>query len=69
MDIFGKDMRIVTWNCNGAFRKKEHKLMSTLYPDLAIIQECEKPGLKFTSQFPYYLWVGNNNNKVLVFFY
>ncbi|QXO95404.1 hypothetical protein KSK55_03090 [Methanospirillum purgamenti] len=68
MDIVGKDMRIVTWNCNGAFRKKEHKLISTLYPDLAIIQECEKPDLKFTSQFPHYLWVGDNNNKGLGIF-
>lgn len=35
-------MRIVTWNCQGAFRRKAHKLLA-LRPDLAVIQECEPP--------------------------
>jgi exodeoxyribonuclease III len=35
-------MRLVTWNCGGAFRKKVEAIQS-LNPDLAIIQECESP--------------------------
>jgi exodeoxyribonuclease III len=33
-------MRIVSWNCQGAFRKKATKIAS-YRPDIAIIQECE----------------------------
>ena len=61
-------MRIVTWNCNMAFRKKWH-LITELEPDIIIIPECEKPG-RF--QFDLYdqkptdiLWHGNNPNKGL----
>lgn len=36
-------MRIVTWNCNGAFRKK-HNLLDRYACDLAIIQETEDIG-------------------------
>ena len=35
-------MRIVTWNCNGAFRKKYSRLkIDDKYPDILVIQECE----------------------------
>jgi exodeoxyribonuclease III len=34
-------MRILTWNCQGAFRKK-YPLVADLAPDLAVIQECEQ---------------------------
>jgi len=33
-------MRIITWNCNKAFRNKVN-LISKLNPDVAVIQECE----------------------------
>lgn len=61
-------MRIVTWNCNGAYRKKEDVLISRLNPDIVIIQECEKPGHKYKSQYPYHLWIGDNVNKGLGIF-
>lgn len=35
-------MRILIWNCGGAFRKKASALCR-LRPDIAIIQECESP--------------------------
>jgi endonuclease/exonuclease/phosphatase family metal-dependent hydrolase len=35
-------MRIITWNCQGAFRKK-FKRIAAFKPDLAVIQECEHP--------------------------
>ncbi|NOZ62070.1 MAG: endonuclease/exonuclease/phosphatase family protein [Calditrichaeota bacterium] len=34
-------MRIITWNCQGAFRKKVRHI-ANLKPDIAVIQECEK---------------------------
>lgn len=34
-------MRLVTWNCAGAFRKKTNPIVR-FAPDLAIIQECER---------------------------
>lgn len=33
-------MRIISWNCGGAYRKKIDKILE-LDPDIAIIQECE----------------------------
>lgn len=35
-------MKIVTWNCHGAYRTKSDKIAS-YKPDIAIIQECECP--------------------------
>ncbi len=35
-------MRLFTWNCAGAFRKKTDQL-ARFNPDLAVIQECERP--------------------------
>ena len=35
-------MKIITWNCNGAFRKKYHTL-DKYHADILIIQECGKP--------------------------
>ncbi len=42
-------MKLVTWNCQGAFRKKAEAILE-LRPDILIIQECEHPDkLKFNS--------------------
>jgi hypothetical protein len=43
----GKDhsalrLRIVTWNCQGAYGRKA-PLIEALHPDIAIIQECKCP--------------------------
>ena len=35
-------LKIITWNCQGAFRKK-YPLIASYAPDLAVIQECEHP--------------------------
>ncbi len=63
-------MKILTWNCNGAFRKKVD-LVSSFACDLYVIQECEDPS-RITKSTPEYkeftqnhLWVGENKNKGL----
>ena len=64
-------MRIVSWNCNGAFRKK-FKALDKFNADICIIQECENP--EFSKDKDYlefsknYLWVGENKNKGLGIF-
>jgi len=59
-------MKLVTWNCSGAFRKKCHLIESVCKPDLLVIQECEDPS-KSTSNYRKwagdYLWIGKNKNK------
>lgn len=35
-----KPYKLLTWNCQGAFRKK-YSLIAEMAPDLAVIQECE----------------------------
>ena len=43
-------MRLITWNCQGAFRKKADFILA-LQPDILVIQECEHPDkLKFSSE-------------------
>ena len=59
-------MRLLTWNCQGAFRKKAQHL-APLQPTLAIIQECECPAkLRFAKECPLptdFLWQGENLDK------
>jgi exonuclease III len=61
-------MRILTWNCNGAFRKK-YKDIQEFKPDICIIQECENPekikDKDFRDWSQNFLWTGENINKGL----
>ena len=61
-------MKIITWNCNMAFRKKAAVILRHK-PDILIVQECEHPDkLNFTGGTPTpkdVLWFGNNPNKGL----
>lgn len=64
-------MRVITWNCNMAFRKKAGFILA-LKPDILIIQECEHPDkLIFGYDIPPpndTLWFGTNKNKGLGIF-
>ncbi|MCE7983664.1 MAG: hypothetical protein DYG89_21020 [Caldilinea sp. CFX5] len=59
-------MKIITWNCQGAFRKKASVLLDW-QPTIAAIQECECPAkLRFPKdcQLPLdFLWQGDNLDK------
>lgn len=59
-------MKIIGWNCNGAFRKKSEKVLS-LNPDILIISECENiERLKIGKLIPEpndVKWFGENPNK------
>jgi exodeoxyribonuclease III len=61
-------MRIVTWNCQGAFRKKAATI-AQFRPDIAIIQECECPErLHFPPQIPQptgQVWFGDRATQGL----
>jgi endonuclease/exonuclease/phosphatase family metal-dependent hydrolase len=61
-------MRIVTWNCNGALRKKLSALLS-LDADIFIVQECEDPSKCKSKEYrnwaSNYLWLGANKNMGL----
>ncbi len=61
-------MKIVSWNCNGAFRKKFDALLG-FDADILIIQECENPAeskdLEYKNWANNYLWIGDNKNKGL----
>jgi exodeoxyribonuclease III len=61
-------MKLITWNCQGAFRKKAD-IVLTLQPDILIIQECEHPDklvFSSTTQRPNdVLWFGENKHKGL----
>jgi len=58
-------VRIVTWNCNGVFRRKL-EAVDALNADVLVIQECEDPAqssgdyLKWAGD---YLWTGYDKNK------
>ncbi|MEK6493595.1 endonuclease/exonuclease/phosphatase family protein [Myroides odoratimimus] len=64
-------MKIVTWNCNGAFRNK-FKQISSLNADIFIIQECENPMETNDQSYKLwaknYTWIGENKNKGLAIF-
>ncbi|MEZ4865056.1 MAG: hypothetical protein R3C14_27320 [Caldilineaceae bacterium] len=59
-------MKLLTWNCQGAFRKKA-PLLTALQPTLVAIQECECP-TKLRMPAGYhpaddFLWQGENLDK------
>jgi len=60
-------MKIITWNCNGEFRKK-YNLLDKFNAEVIVIQECENPS-KSTKNYKEwsdnYLWIGQNKNKGL----
>lgn len=63
-------MRVVSWNCNGALRKKSH-LLDSMDADIFVIQECEDPekiGGAYRDWAFNYLWCGNNKNRGLGIF-
>lgn len=59
-------MKIISWNCQGAFRKKA-PIVLLQNPNILIIQECEHPDNQiFTSEIKKpndILWFGDNNHK------
>ena len=60
-------MKIVTWNCNGAFRKKHH-LLDKYDADLLVIPECEDPSqstAEYRKWADNHLWIGTNKDKGL----
>ena len=61
-------MKIITWNCNMAFRKKADVILA-YHPDILIVPECEcieKLIFGAGSQTPdVILWFGNNRHKGL----
>jgi exonuclease III len=61
----GIGMRILSWNCYGAFRRKFH-LLDSFDADVLVIQECEEPNaasVDYQTWAGNYLWVGASKHK------
>ncbi len=61
-------MKLISWNCQGAFRKKADIILKH-QPDILVIQECEHPDKLLFSPTTVrpkdFLWFGENNHKGL----
>lgn len=58
-------MKFLSWNCNGALRKKFH-LLNQLPADIKIVQECERPSPAVDDYYRWaatHLWEGKGKNK------
>jgi exonuclease III len=59
-------MKLISWNCNMAFRKKADAILRHR-PDILILQECEHPSkINFDLHIKApksVLWFGNNPHK------
>ncbi len=59
-------MKVITWNCNMAFRKK-WKAILDLQPDILVLQECEKESKyrpeEIVPGYNQFIWIGDNPNK------
>lgn len=63
-------MRIVSWNCNGALRRKT-ACLDALNADILVIQECEDPreyGSDYRDWAGEFLWIGDLRSKGLGMF-
>lgn len=64
-------LKIVSWNCNGVFRKK-FEFISELNADIYVIQECENPietkNDHYINWAENYFWIGDSKNKGLAVF-
>jgi exonuclease III len=61
----GAAVKIVTWNCNGALRKK-YETLEEFDADILVVQECEDPEQStevYADWAGDYLWTGKNKNK------
>jgi len=59
-------MKIVSWNCNGALRRKTEQI-DAISADIIVIQECEDPAQSTKKYRQWvggnYLWKGETKNK------
>ncbi|MBX2905425.1 MAG: endonuclease/exonuclease/phosphatase family protein [Taibaiella sp.] len=61
-------MKLLTWNCNGALRRK-FKALEQFDADIMVIQECEDPAENKDEEYrtwaKNFFWCGDNKNKGL----
>ena len=63
-------MKIVSWNCNGAFRKK-FSILNELNADIYIVQECEDPNKTDAASYKQlannHIWIGHGHKGLGIF--